>query len=59
MGGGEGAPGRSPGADVCDVDELVGWLAEPELVGEFDGGELGLADVAEGCILDVADGELS
>ncbi len=47
-----------PGADVCDVDELVGWLAELELVREFDG-DLGLVDVAEGGKLDVADGELS
>ena len=43
-----------PGADACDVDELVGWLAELELVREFDG-----VDVAEGGKLDVADGELS
>ena len=48
-----------PGADVCDVDEVVGWFAELELVAEFEGGELGLADVAEGSKIDDADGELS
>ena len=47
-----------PGAGVCDVDELVGWLAELELVRVFDG-DLGFVDVAEGGKLDVADGELS